>query len=212
MKRPQEAVQAYRLASGLHKGLVDEFPKVPAYQSDLGNDLAHLARVLRDQGRLEDARREAERAVAHQRTALALLPEHPGFKYSFANNAAILAETLVRLGDHGAAVQAAAELPKTFPTQESAYYQATRLLARCVPLAQQDKTLPEEKREMLAKTYGDQAMALLRQGLLYGPGPSAGQLKKDPYLVALRPRADFQKLVAELEEASRSGANQRKDK
>jgi serine/threonine-protein kinase len=206
MKRPQEAVQAYRLALGLHKGLVDEFPKVPIYQSDLGNDLAHLARVLRDQGRLADARREAERAIAHQRTALALLPEHPGFKYSFANNAAILAETLVRLGDHGAAVQAAAELPKTFPTQESAYYQATRLLARCVPLAHQDQTLPEEKREVLAKTYGDQAMAMLRQGLLHGPGPGAGQLKKDPYLAPLRPRADFQKLVAELEEAPGSGA------
>jgi serine/threonine protein kinase len=206
LKRPQEAEKAYRHALGLHQALVDEFAKVPVYQSDLGNDLAHLARVLRDQGRLADARREAERAVAHQRTALTLMPEHPGIKYSFANNAAILAETLVRLGDHGAAVQAAAELPNTFPTQESAYYQATRLLARCVPLAQQDQTLPEEKRDALVKAYGDQAMAMLRQGLLHGPGPGAGQLKKDPYLASLRPRADFQKLVAELEEASRSGA------
>jgi hypothetical protein len=73
-----------------------------------------------------------------------------------------------------------------------------------VPLAQQDQTLPEEKREVLAKTYGDQAMAMLRQGLLHGPGPGAGQLKEDPYLAPLRPRADFQNLVAELEEASRS--------
>jgi tetratricopeptide (TPR) repeat protein len=206
IKRPQEAEQAYRQALGRHQALVDEFPKMPVYQSDLGNDLAHLARVLRDQGRLADARREAERAVAHQRTALALLPGHTGFKYSFANNAAILAETLVRLGDHGAAVQAAAELPKTFPTQESAYRQAARLLARCVPLAEQDETLPVEKSQELTKAYGDQAITLLRQGLLHGPGPGAGQLKNDPYLASLRPRADFQKLVAESEEASRSGA------
>ena len=206
LKRPQEAEKAYRHALGLHQALVDEFPKVPVYQSDLGNDLAHLARVLRDQGRLADARREAERAVGHQRTALTLMPEHPGIQYSFANNAAILAETLIRLGDHGAAVQAAAELPKTFPTQESAYRQTARLLARCVPLAEQDQTLPVEKRDALAKAYGDQAMAMLRQGLLHGPGPGADQLKKDPYLASLRPRADFQKLVAELEETSRSGA------
>jgi serine/threonine protein kinase/tetratricopeptide (TPR) repeat protein len=205
-KRPEEAQRNYRQALDLHQGLVREFPKVPVYQSELGNDLAHLARVLRDGGRLADARREAERAVEHQRTALTLLPGHPGITYSLANNAAILAETLVRLGDHGAAVQAAAELPRCFPTQESAHRQAASYLARCMPLAQEDRTLPVEKRETLAKAYGDQAMALLRQGLVCGPRPGAGPLNKDPGLASLRPRADFQKLVREWEEASRSGA------
>jgi tetratricopeptide (TPR) repeat protein len=206
MKRSGEAEQAYRRALELHQPLADEFAKVPVYQSDLGNDLAHLARVLRDGGRLADARREAERAVEHQRTALTLLPGHPGFKYSLANNAAILAETLICLRDHGAAALAAAELPRCFPKQEAAHLQAARFLARSVPLAEQDQALPAQKREELAKAYGDQALALLRQGLRHGPGPAVAQLREDPYLAPLRARADFQKLVEKLEEASRSGA------
>jgi hypothetical protein len=179
---------------------------VPAYHSELGNDRAHLARLLRDQGRLADARREAEHAVGHQRAALKLFPEHPRFKHSYANNFAILAETLVRLRDHGAAARAAAELPRYFPTHEPAYRQAAGYLARCVPLAERDQTLPVPAREELARSYGDQAMALLRQGLLHEPNPRAERLKTDPRLAPLRPRADFQKLVKGLEQAARPGA------
>jgi serine/threonine-protein kinase len=206
MKRPGEAEQAYRRALDLHQGLVDEFPNVPVYHSELGSDRAHLARLLRDQGRLADARREAEHAGRHQRTALKLFPGHPGFKFSYANNSAILAETLLRLGDHGAVARAAAELPRYFPTHEPAYRQAARFLARCVPLAEQDQTLPEPKRQALARSYGDQALALLRQGLLHGPD-AAARLKADPQLAPLWPRADFQKLVRE-----RGGAPQIKAK
>jgi serine/threonine-protein kinase len=206
MKRTGEAERAYRSALELHQGLVDEFPEVPAYQSELGNDLAHLARLLGGQGRLADARREAERAVRHQLTALKLLPGHPGFTHSLANHYSILAETLVRLGDHGAAVQVAVELPRCLPTREPAYRQAAGFLARCMPLAEQDQALPQEKREALAKAYADQALALLRQGLLHKPNPDADRLKTDPHLAALRPRADFQKLIKELEEAVRSGS------
>src|SRR5262249_44661532 len=80
---------------------------------------------------------------------------------------------------------------------------AAGLLARCVPLAERDPALPAETREALTKAYGDQAMALLRQGLRHGPG--SDRWKADPHLAPLRPRADFQKLVRDLEESAPSG-------
>jgi serine/threonine-protein kinase len=205
MKRAGEAEQACRHALGIYQGLVDEFPEVPKYQTELGNNRAHLARLLGGWGRLADARREAEQAVRHQLTALQLLPGHAGFEHSLADNYAVLAETLVRLEDHSAAAKAAAELPRYAPTKEWAYRWAARFLARCVPLAEQDQTLPAEKRKALAQAYGDQAMALLRQGLRHCPGPGPDQMKADPHLASLRPRADFQKLVREREEAARPG-------
>src|SRR5262249_3712002 len=167
--------------------VVDEFPKVPVYHNELGSAFANLARLLRDQGRLVDARREAEQAVRHQRTALKLLPGHPRFRYSLASHYAILAETLVRLEDHSAAVQTAADLPRSFPTHEPAYRQAAGFLARCVLLAERDATLPADKREALARAYGDQAIALLRRGFVHGPNPGGERLKADPHLASLRP-------------------------
>jgi serine/threonine protein kinase/tetratricopeptide (TPR) repeat protein len=203
MQRLQKAEQAHRRALDLFRGLVEEVPEVPGYQNMLGDSLAHLARVLRDQGRLADARRDAEEALRHQLSALKLVPGHPRFTYSLAGNYAILAETLVRLGDHEAAAKAAAELPRHFPKKGSAYCQAAAFLARCVPLAEQDPMLPPDKRKAQADAYGDQALALLRQGLRHPPGRSAEQLASDPHFAPLRPRADFRQLLRELEEAAR---------
>src|SRR5262249_52165910 len=117
----------------------------------------------------------------------------------------VLAEALVRLRDHAAAARAAAEMPRPSPPDESADRFAAGILARCIPLAEQDATLAVEIRAELARVYGDQAMALLRQGVRRGPGPGLDRLKADPNLAPLRPRADFQKLVRELEEAAGPG-------
>jgi tetratricopeptide (TPR) repeat protein len=206
-KRLPEAEQAGRRALAFFRGLVDEFPKVPAYQSALGDNRAHLARVLRDQGRLVDARREAEEALRDQLSALKLIPEHPRFMHALAGNYEILAETLLQMKDHDAAGKVAAELPGYFPTQGRAYLHAAGIAARCVPLAQQDQALLPQRRVALATAYGDQAMALLQEGL--GNKLDPEQLKADLHLASLRPRADFQKLLRALEGAGRSPAVQR---
>jgi hypothetical protein len=206
MNRPGEAEQAVRHAVDLYQGLVDEFPQVPAHWSELGNASAFLAKLLGEQGRLADARREAERAVRNQLAALKLLPGHPKFKKSLGSGYVILAETLVRLGDHGAAAKAAVELPQYSPTEGSWNYHAAAFLARCIPLAEQDPALPPEQRAARARAYGDQAMALLRQGL--GRNLDSEQLKADPNLASLRPRADFQNLLRELERSVRSRPEQ----
>jgi len=77
-----------------------------------------------------------------------------------------------------------------------------------VPLAQQDQTVPMETRDSLAKTYGDQAMLLLKKGLQQKPGYDAELLKKDTDLASIRSRPDFQELVREVERASAAAAKE----
>jgi eukaryotic-like serine/threonine-protein kinase len=203
--RPRDAEQAYRRALDLLQRLVDESPGVPALLNELGRTSASLAELLLDQGGPAEARELAERAVRHQQAALKLLPRQPAYGRALGQHYRILAEALVRLGDHAAAAQAAAEMPRPSGPDERVDHFAAGVLARCIPLAEQDSTLAVEKREALARAYGDQAMALLRQGFRRGSGPGLDRLKVDPNLAPLRPRADFQKLVRDLEDAAGPG-------
>jgi hypothetical protein len=174
----------------------------------LANTVSLLAELQIPQGRLAEARQNLEKAVRHQRAALELYPSRRALARLLGSHYEALAETLVRLGEHAAAAQAAAELPLCFPAGASKFRQAAGFLARCVPLAQQDQTVLAEKRDALAKAYGDQAMLLLRKGLRQKPGYDAELLKKDPDLASIRSRPDFQDWVREVERASSAAAKE----
>jgi tetratricopeptide (TPR) repeat protein len=203
--RPREAEQAYRRALELQQRLVEESPGVPALVNELGRTSANLAELLLHQGRPAEAREQGERAVRHQQAAVKLLPRQPAYRSALGQHYRVLAEALVRLRDHAAAAQAAAEMARPSGPDEGVDRFAAGILARCIPLAEQDSALAVEKREALARAYGDQAMALLRQGFRRGAGPGLRRLKGDPNLAPLRPREDFQKLVRDLEEAPGPG-------
>jgi hypothetical protein len=112
----------------------------------------------------------------------------------FCNNRQLLAATLLDLGDHAAAAEAAADLGRVaFHPAEDAY-KAAGFFARCMPLAQQDDNLPQAQRQELARSYGDRAMEALRQALANGY-KDITHLQKDRDLDPLRPRDDFKKLL-----------------
>jgi hypothetical protein len=172
--------------------------------NELGRTSGSLAEFLGRHGRLAEAREYAERAVRRQQAALKLLPRHPAYERALARHYRCLAEAVVRLGDHAAAARAARETPRTSGPDEWDRFWAG-ILARCIPLAEQDSTLAAEESEALARAYGDEAMALLRQGSRRGSGPGSDRLKADPNLAPLRQRADFQKLVRDLDGAAGPG-------
>jgi serine/threonine-protein kinase len=201
-RRPREAEKAYRRALGLHERLVHESPGAPAHSNELGRTSSSLAEFLLQEGRPAEAREHAERAVRQQQSALKLLPNHPAYGRHLARHYRVLAESLVRLRDHAAAARAAAEKPRPTGPDESADRFWAGILARCIPLAEQDSALTAEKRAALAKSYGDQAVALLRQASQRGSRPNLDRLKADPNLTPLRPRADFQELIRDLDEAA----------
>jgi hypothetical protein len=109
-----------------------------------------------------------------------------------------MAETLLELKDHAAAaeaigqfLQAAVELPRDA-------YNSACLFAGCARLAATDDRLSERERKERSSAYGDRALAALRQAIDRGYKDLA-KMTKDTDLEPLRARADFQKLLAELE-------------
>jgi hypothetical protein len=90
----------------------------------------------------------------------------------------------------GQFLQAAVELPRDA-------YTAATLLADCALLAGQDKRLPERRRQELASTYGDAALAALGQAVAAGFADVA-QMASDSNLDPLRHRDEFRKLLAGL--------------
>jgi tetratricopeptide (TPR) repeat protein len=190
----REAEQAYQKALDLEQQLVDEFPKTAAFQSELAKTVALLADMQFKRGRLGEARQNFEKAIRHQRLALKLSPGQPSFTRALGYRLSALAEVLVGLGEHAAAAQVATEIPRCFPADGQAAGRAAEILAQRMSLAAQDQATSAAKREALANTYGDQAVALLKQGLQQDPAADAEKLKKEPQFDSLRSRPDFQEL------------------
>jgi tetratricopeptide (TPR) repeat protein len=200
-RRSGDAEQAYRRALDLQQRLVDESPGVPALLNELGRTSANLAELLLQQDRPAEARELAERAVRHQQAALKLLPRNSAYARHLAHHFRVLAEARLQLGDHAAAAQAVAEMPHPSAYDARLDLFAATVLARCIPLVEQDSTLTAENRQPLAESYGERAVTLIRQSLRSRSASDLPRLKSDPNLAPLRQRADFQKLLGELEQA-----------
>jgi tetratricopeptide (TPR) repeat protein len=198
--RPQEAEAAYRAALALCKHLAADFPTMPDYANDLAFTLGNLALLRIPQKDFTGARALLEEARPYHQQALQANPRNPTYRSAFRNNRRGMCEVLWGLGDHAAVRQEADELARCGYDPCNDTYAAACLVARCVLLAAQDGQLSEEKRQELARTYADRALELLRQAVGHGYRDAA-EMKQDPALAPLRPRADFQQLLAELEKA-----------
>src|SRR5262249_13307406 len=104
---PDEAVARYRDAVTLYQKLVAKSPNAHDLNL-LGQALNNHALILMDRGQLVEARQLLERAIQHQKAALQITPRDPGYLRDLGNHNWGLAETLVRLKEHGAAARTAA--------------------------------------------------------------------------------------------------------
>ena len=109
-----------------------------------------------------------------------------------------MTETLIALGDHAAASASALQLAEAAVQPANDVYQAAGFLARCVPLADQDRQLPDAERQEVSRSYADRAVATLRQAVQHG-FKDVALLKTDEAWQPLRQRPDFQKLLTGLE-------------
>ena len=160
--------------------------------------MVNLARLLLARKELDGARRLLEEALPYHQAALKANPRHPAYRKFYRNNRWRLAETLLERKDHAAAaraigqfLQAAVELPRDA-------YTSACLFAGCTRLAATDDRLSEGERKERSSAYGDRALAALRQAIDRG-FKDVAQMTKDADLEPLRSRADFQKLLAEVE-------------
>jgi hypothetical protein len=167
----------------------------------LGLILLNLGHLLFNRKAYDTARRMYEEAFPHHQAALKANPAHPEYRRTFRNNRAGLAQALLELGDHGAVALAISQFlkspvdPHVDPASDT--YNAACCLARCVPLVEKDKQLPDSKRNELARVYADKALAALRQAIHFG-FKDAAHMEKDQDLDPLRNRHDFKKLLMDL--------------
>jgi tetratricopeptide (TPR) repeat protein len=197
--RAPEAEKALQDALALYKQLAGEARTSPDDQNGLAATMSKLAILARDRNELPQARQLLEQARPHHQAALKANPRHPLYRNHFFVNTFELAKTLVALGDHAAAAEAAGQLLDIGwdPAQDG--YTAACFLSLCIPLAEEDVKLSKDQRQKQARAYADAALRALRQARTKG-FKDVAQLKKDPALDPLRPREDFQALLRALEE------------
>jgi serine/threonine-protein kinase len=107
------------------------------------------------------------------------------------------AAALARSGDHAGAAGEANRVAAGAKAGGAVLYAAARVLAQAASVARRDARRAEIDRNPLAEQYAARAVELLRQAVARGYKDVA-HLKHDKELEALRTRADFQKLLAEL--------------
>src|SRR5262249_35280433 len=160
---PDRARSDYRAALAALETVVTNLPTTPHLRAEFIASANRLAPLLRNQGQPA----EAEQILHQTRRSLDATWEAdartPALRPLWQDFVANLAETQVQRGKDAEAAKVATELPRLDPTGWRAYRRAAGILARCVPLAEQDRQLSEQERQALAQTYGGQAINLLRQ-------------------------------------------------
>ena len=106
---------------------------------------------------------------------------------------AVLCLSLLRLGAHVQAADAAVELPRIVPDGPREYLRAAAFLAQCATAAASDPKLPNSDRPARAEAHARRATGLLRQGVIEGWIKDPHELEiKD--LAPLWPFDDFKAL------------------
>ena len=194
----ETAKEVHEQALELRRKLANHFPANPDYRSELAGSLNNLALVYRDRGQVEEARRTIEEAIEHQLISYTCNPKHAVYRQFLLNHWRLQAEILVRQGDHLHAVKVIPKVPQLEPHPQSHYF-AALIYAQCAALAEKDKAFTEDKRRETARMYADRAMNQLHCAVLRG-FRNATALKDDRTLQPLRERADYKKLLADLEQ------------
>ena len=166
--RHRDAEALFRRALSEREALASRYPDVPDSQARLGEAVLSLAGSLRDQGRYPEATALAKRAITHHKTALNASPDHPFYLTWLRADYVLMAETLLSQGDSEKASEAAEAAIRVVPDGKESFYYIAAAYARCVPRLEKLPNLDEARRRVLARTYADQAMEMLRQAVKRG--------------------------------------------
>jgi tetratricopeptide (TPR) repeat protein len=199
------ARQAYQQALALEGKLALDAPAQPGSRERWISLSFHLGELAFSLGELKEARRLLERTVTLQ---LAWKPAERPATYATELSADYyeLISVLIKLGDHSEASRRAHELTRHFPTGIREHIRAGACLSGCALQAEKDQRLPPEKRRVLAASYADQAVAVLRTAIRLG-GSDAHALRQNllrgiqaqPNAAALRAYPSYRQLLEELE-------------
>jgi serine/threonine-protein kinase len=117
---------------------------------------------------------------------------------------------LARVNDHTRAAAEAQELAQDKKLAGEKLFFLAGVYGLCIRVVRQDTGLQTGEQEVLAGRFVEGAMGLLvraRTAGFFKAPPNVERLKKDENLDSLRPRADFKKLLREVEAKAKPAAN-----
>jgi tetratricopeptide (TPR) repeat protein len=196
--RLKEAEQDYDQALSIYKQLTADFPNQPDHRNDLAGTCGNLASLHQQQGSWTAAKRLLLEGRPHHLAALKANPRHPTYRQFYRNYLSVLTRVHAGLLEQEEAVRTAETCRDLGWNAPGDAYEAACSLSKCAPIVARHDKLDDKRRKEAAQLYGDAAMKLLRDAVSKGCR-NVAHMRKDPDLDPLRQRADFQKLIAELE-------------
>ena len=148
--------------------------------------------------RLPGARRLLDQAIRHLRAALEANPRNAAYHEYLGDSLGLFAKTLIQLGEHAEAAEAAEQVPGVRPEALEQHLRAAALLTKCVGLASADRHLADAKRHVLEKKYAYRAVKILRIAVQQGLLKDVRGLDLEDF-DPLRERDDFKALRETLE-------------
>jgi tetratricopeptide (TPR) repeat protein len=196
MRQPERAEVFFQQALQIWVKLAQEHPDVLSYDFLVG--LIH--------GKLASAAHNARRpdvALTRSDSAIELLERaanrgHPQAPLQLAGARVIRAAVLAQRGEYLKAIDEAETILRNGERHKANLYNVCCIFCLAADAAAGDSKLSPPDRDRLKAQYADRAMDVLRQAVAAGLRNVTG-MKGDKDLTCLHSRADFQKLIQELE-------------
>jgi len=179
--------------------LVSDFPKAIDLQSHLGIVLAAQATWLDSRGKPAEAKAALGKAIEHQRQAVQLSKNGPGYRDQLGHHLQDLAQLNLKMGVYEEAVRLALDLPRTVPSSSRAQacLDAARILARLVAQVGGNAKLAQADRDRLVRNYLGRTIVLLREAIDTNP-KLAEEVKTDAEINRLESHPEFQTIMNTL--------------
>jgi serine/threonine-protein kinase len=195
-RRPQEG-EAFQKARAIQEELVRQEPDDIEHRANLGRTLNNLAINLWVRNRVPEFRQVIEQALDNARFLVKRQPAATVHRQLLNAHLGVLAEVEWRLGRAKESVDATLVRRKLWPDRGWEWYRAGAEIARAAGVVGKREKALTPALEAEKRRYLDLAMDSLRGAASLG-FRDAGRLRRDPDLAALRDRADFRALLAEL--------------
>lgn len=204
----EAAIQCLRRALEVFEPISKSYPNIAVYQQGLGTAYNMISDLQRNQGDKDEGLALAHKARAIFERLIAENPENPAYRRDLAHSYNILGRLQAQAADPTIALrsfQRAIDLLESFHelNANDSYHLACNI-ALCIPLITRKNAFqgiapqPSKGDRLRCQLYGDRAIESLRRSFKEG-FLNSQILQDDTDLDALRPRADFQALLKEVE-------------
>jgi serine/threonine-protein kinase len=196
--KPDEALDWSKQAIETAEALLQKSPRDVRTRVLLCESCEHRAEALTKLGRYAEAVQNLDRALTFYRGHA-----HPEFRLD-------RAVALARAGDHGRATAEAIDLARDTSLAAKVLFRLASVFSLSAAAARQDVKLTRSDRNRLGDEFAGRAMDLLarmRTAADFKPANFLKDLRLDKDFEPVRVRADFQKLLREVEMQARTGAS-----